>query len=179
MTLIEKADALAARAHEGQMRKEGGVPYITHPRAVAAMLKEYGFSDTVVAAALVHDTVEDTPVTIDEVRRELGDEVAALVAPVTHDDSLSWEEKKQKYIDTVCAASVEVKAISTADKIHNAESFIAGYARQGKAMWGHFNRERAKKLWFEEAMLTMLRETWDHPMVGRYAALVEQMKALP
>jgi (p)ppGpp synthase/HD superfamily hydrolase len=179
MTLIEKADQLAARAHEGQMRKDGNVPYIMHPRAVAAILKAYGFSDTVVAAALVHDTVEDTSVTIDDVRRELGDDVARLVEPVTHDDTLSWEEKKQKYIDTVRAASVEVKAISTADKIHNAQSFISGYEAQGKEMWSHFNRPREKKLWFEEAMLKMLQETWHHPLVDEYAVLVEKMEALP
>lgn len=178
MTLIERADQLAARAHEGQTRKESNVPYITHPRAVAEKLKEYGFSDTVLAAALVHDVVEDTPLTIGEVRQELGDDVARLVEPVTHDDSLSWEEKKQKYIDTVRAASDEVKAISTADKIHNAESFIAGHRAQGSNMWKHFNRSKDKKLWFEEAMLKMLKETWQHPLVDEYAVLVEQMKKL-
>lgn len=178
MTLIEKADQLAARAHAGQTRKEKDVPYITHPRAVAALLQKHGFSDTVIAAALVHDTVEDTPVTMEEIRRELGDEVAALIEPVTHDDSLLWEEKKQKYIDTVRAASAEVKAISVADKIHNAESFLAGYEEQGKAVWKYFNRGRDKKIWFEEAVLKMLRETWRHPMVEEYAVLVEKMKKL-
>lgn len=178
MTLIEKADQLAVRAHEGQTRKESGAPYIMHPRAVAETLKTHGFRDEVIAAALVHDTVEDTSVTVEDVRRELGEEVARLVEPVTHDDSLSWEEKKQKYIDTVRAASDEVKAISVADKIHNAQSFISGYAEQGKDMWKYFNRGREKKLWFEEAMLKMLQETWRHPLVDEYAALVEQMTVL-
>ncbi len=178
MTLIEKADALAVRAHEGQMRKESAVPYITHPRAVAAILKNHGFSDTVAAAALVHDVVEDTPVTIEDVRRELGEDVAALVAPVTHDDTLSWEEKKQKYIDEVEAAPIEAKAISVADKIHNAQSLIAAHEVQGGAVWKHFNRGRDKKIWFEEAMLKMLQDTWQHPLVDEYAVLVEKMKKL-
>ncbi len=178
MTLLEKADQLAERAHTGQTRKESAVPYITHPRAVAAKLKEHGFKDEVLAAALVHDVVEDTLVTLEEVRHELGEEVAALVEPVTHDDTLTWEEKKQKYIDTVRTASDEVKAISVADKIHNAESFIAGYEAQGAEMWKHFNRGREKKLWFEEEMLRMLQETWKHPLVDEYAVLVEKMKTL-
>src|SRR5581483_6424618 len=101
-----------------------------------------------------------------------------LVAPVTHDDSLSWEEKKQKYIDSVRAASTEVKAISVADKIHNAQSLIANHTKEGKEVWKYFNRGRDKKLWFEEAMLKMLRQTWQHPLVDEYAVLVEQMKQL-
>lgn len=178
MTLVEKADALAARAHEGQMRKEAPTPYIAHPRAVAEILKRHSFSDTVVAAALVHDVVEDTNVSLDDLRRELGEEVARLVAPVTHDDSLSWEDKKSQYIEAVRAAPDEVKAIATADKIHNAQSFIAGYEQQGLDMWKHFNRGRDRKLWFEEAMLAMLQESWQHPLVDEYAKLVEQMRAL-
>ena len=178
MTLIEKADAFAARAHEGQKRKGSDEPYITHPRAVAAMLKARGFGDTVIAAALVHDVVEDTPATIGEVRLKLGEEVARLVEPLTHDNSLPWEEKKQKYIDAVRMASDEAKAIAVADKIHNAQSLIAGHRVQGAAVWKHFNRSREKKLWFEEAMLKMLQETWDNPMVDEYASLVAQLREL-
>ncbi len=178
MTLVEKADQMAERAHEGQTRKEAPIPYISHPRAVAQMLKDHGFSDAVVAAALVHDVVEDTPVSLDDVRRELGEEVAELVEAVTYDDSLSWEEKREKYIEAVRQAPEGAKAISVADKIHNAQSFMTGYRAQGKAMWQNFNRSRDKKLWFEEEMLKMLRETWQHPLVDEYAALVEEMKSL-
>jgi len=178
MTLVEKADALALRAHQGQVRKEVPIPYITHPRAVAEILKKYDFSDVVIAAALVHDVVEDTPVTLNDIRHELGGEVARLVAPVTHDDSLSWEEKKKQYIEAVRAAPDEAKAIAAADKIHNAQSFIAGYEQQGLDMWRHFNRGRDKKLWFEESMLKMLQETWQHPLVDEYASLVTRLRLL-
>jgi guanosine-3',5'-bis(diphosphate) 3'-pyrophosphohydrolase len=178
MTIVEKADQLAERAHEGQTRKESGAPYITHPRAVAQMLKMHGFCDETVAAALVHDVVEDTPLTLEDVRRELGEKVAQLVEAVTYDDTLSWEDKRSKYIEAVRQASPDAKAISVADKIHNAQSFIAGYKAQGKDMWKNFNKGRDKKLWFEEEMLAMLRESWQHPLVEEYAALVEEMKAL-
>ena len=178
MTLVEKADQLAERAHADQTRKGSDEPYITHPRAVAAMLQERGFSDEVVAAALVHDVVEDTVVSIEDVRRELGSEVTQLVAPVTHDDSLPWEEKKRKYIETVRQASPDAKAIATADKIHNAQSLLAAYRTEGASVWKHFNRGKDKKLWFERAMLAMLRESWNDPMVEEYAALVDQLARL-
>ncbi len=178
MNVIEKAMRIAARAHEGQKRKEIDLPYITHPFMVALKLQKHGFSDIVIVAALVHDVFEDSSFPREKLKEELGEEVLSLMLPLTHDDSLSWEDKKQKYIDTVRAASDEVKAISTADKIHNAESFIAGYEEQGSEMWKHFNRGRDKKIWFEEQMLKMLEETWKHPLVEEYAGLIEKMKQL-
>lgn len=178
-SLIERALVLALRAHEGHVRKDSPIPYIVHPLEVALILARHGFSDTVVAAALVHDTVEDTPVTLEEIRRELGDEAAALVAPITHDDSLSWDEKKKAYIESVRRAPEEVRAISVADKIANAHSLIAAAREQGTAVWKHFNRGRDKKLWFEHAMLDMLRASWRHPLVDEYAKLVEKLDTLP
>lgn len=177
-TLIEQATLLAFRAHEGQQRKEKDVPYIIHPIEVALILAHHGFRDEVIAAGLVHDTVEDTPVTLEELRTTLGEEVANLVAPVTHDDTLSWEEKKKAYIEEVRKAPEEVKAISLADKIANAHSFISAYEEQGAHMWKHFNAGREKKLWFERAMLTMLEESWNHPLVSEYRKCVEKMETL-
>ncbi len=176
--LVEKAIALALRAHEGQMRKEAPTPYIVHPVRVALLLARYGFSDEVIAAGLVHDVVEDTPVSLDDVRRELGDAVADLVAPVTHDDTLPWEEKKRAYIEAVRVAPEDAKAIATADKIANAESLIAAHAREGNAVWNYFNAGREKKVWFEESMLAMLHESWQHPIVDAYAQMVAQVEAL-
>ena len=176
--LIEKALALALRAHEGQMRKDAPTPYLVHPVRVAILLARYGFPDEVVAAGLVHDVVEDTDVSLEEIRQELGEQVAALVAPVTHDDTLPWEEKKKAYIESVRAASEGAKAVATADKIANAESLLAAHAREGSAVWGYFNAGKEKKLWFEASMLAMLQESWPHPLVEAYAVMVEELKKL-
>lgn len=177
-SLIERAVALAVRAHDGQMRKDAPMPYIVHPIEVGLILSRYGFSDIVIAAGIVHDVVEDTVVTADELRRGLGDEVADIVAPVTHDDTLPWDEKKKAYIEAVRVAGDEAKAVSLADKIANAYSLIAAHEIQGVAIWKHFNAGREKKLWFERAMLEMFRASFDHPMVDEYEKLVGQMEAL-
>jgi len=177
MTLPEKALALATRAHEG-MRRKDGPPYIMHPMAVASILIEEGFLDTAIAAAYVHDTLEDTDVTEDELRAALGEEVLSIVKAVTEDKSLPWEERKASYMASVRAASIEAKAVSLADKIHNLESLLALHRERGAAAWNIFNRGREKKQWFEESMLTMFKESWDHPLVKRYEALVEKMRAL-
>ncbi len=176
--LIDRAIRLAVAAHEGQVRKGDGDPYIVHPVAVALIVAQYGFSEAVIAAALCHDVLEDTEVTEDELRDELGDEVVTIVKLLSYDEGISWEEQRKRYVEVVRRAPVEVKAVSTADKIHNARSLIATYAERGPATWSLFTRPKHIKLWFEEEMVKMLRETWQHPMVEEYARLVEVMKSL-
>jgi len=176
--LLEKAIRLAVRAHEGQLRKDGEVPYITHPLGVTLILAKHGFGDEVLSAALTHDVVEDTVVTNKELREELGDTVADIVASVTHDDTLGWEEKKIKYIKTVREGGEGAKAVATADKIHNAECLIITHKEKGTKMWDQFNAGKEKKIWFEESMLRMLQETWRHPLIDEYEVLLKQMKEL-
>lgn len=177
-TLIERAMRLAARAHLGQTRKESNLPYLMHPGMVALILAKHGFGAEVLAGALVHDVLEDTEVGEIEMQEELGEEVLAFVKAVSYDQALSWEDARVAYVESVRKAPEGAKAISVADKIHNAQSLILGHQAQGKGIWSNFTRPRDKKLWFEEEMLKMLRESWRHPLVEEYAALVEELKAL-
>ncbi len=178
MNLTEKALRLAARAHEGQMRKEGGLPYIIHPVMVAFMLERSGFDEQTVAAALVHDVLEDTQTSAEELERELGSGVRSMVEALTYDKTLPWKEQRLHYIESVRASGGEVKAICTADKIHNAQSLIASHEKEGKDVWTHFTRGKEDKLWFEEEVLKMLQESWDHALIGEYAVLIAQMREL-
>ncbi|HET8988749.1 MAG TPA: HD domain-containing protein, partial [Humibacillus sp.] len=82
LSIIERAYAVAERAHDGQMRKSGDA-YITHPLAVTTILAELGMTPPTLAAALLHDTVEDTDYGLDELRTDFGDEIAMLVDGVT------------------------------------------------------------------------------------------------
>lgn len=178
MPEIEKAIAFALRAHEAQTRKESDMPYIVHPLAVALILARAGFENRVLIAAILHDVIEDTAVTSEELTEAFGREVAEIVTALSHDDTLPWKEKKSAYIECVRIATAEVKAVATADKIANAESLIAAHAKEGDRIWNYFNAGRDAKLWFEESMLAMLKETWDHPLVRAYEQCVETMKAL-
>jgi (p)ppGpp synthase/HD superfamily hydrolase len=175
--LVDKARAIATGAHEGQRRKDGP-PYIIHPEAVAEILAGRAFPDTVVAAAWVHDVLEDTPYPANKLREELGQEVLDIVEAVSEDKSLPWEERKQGYIEKVRQGPEGAKAVATADKIHNLTSVLAVYAERGKETWKFFNRSREQKVWFEEAMLAMLKEAWRHPLVGEYEQLVERLRVL-
>ncbi len=174
--LIEKAVRIATRAHNGQMRKETDLPYVMHPFMVAFKLSKYGFSDEVVAAALVHDVIEDTSFAKEDLIQELGDKVWNIVEAVTNDDTLPWEEKKLKYINSVRNAGDEAKAVATVDKIHNLESLLIAFEKYGDEVWSHFNRGMEKKIWFEESMLKMLKDSWKHPMIEEYDRLLNVLK---
>ena len=87
-------------------------------------------------------------------------------------------EKKKGYVDLVRNGPEEAKAVSCADKIHNLESILDSYSKQGPKVWEKFNRGKNKKIWFEELVLKMLKETWQHPLIKEYENLLEQVKKL-
>jgi len=177
--LVEKAAQIAITAHAGQFRKGGdSVLYATHPVAVALMLARHGFSDVVLAAALVHDVLEDTDLSEAQLREELGEEVFAVVKAVSENKSLPWEERKRQYIESVRRGSEEVKAVSVADKIHNLESLKRVHAKLGEGTWSRFTLGKDKQVWFAHEMLSMFRDTWQHPLVDEYETLIRQLEEL-
>jgi len=120
--LIERAYRTAAHFHEGQTRKSGD-PYITHPLAVATILAGLGLTEPTLVAALLHDTVEDTAYTIEQLRADFGDEVAAMVDGVTKLDKVRYGEsaKAETIRKMVIAMSrdIRVLVIKLADRLHN------------------------------------------------------------
>ena len=131
--LLERAYRIAERYHEGQARKSGD-PYITHPLAVATILAELGMTEPVLVAALLHDTVEDTPYTLEQLRADFSDEVAHMVDGVTKLDKLTYGEtaKAETIRKMIMATSEEVRVlvIKLADRLHNMRTI--GYLRQDK-----------------------------------------------
>jgi len=178
MNLIAKALAIATKAHGQQTRKTDDSLYIHHPKAVSAKLAKLGFSDTVVAAALVHDVLEDTDYSEKQLRQELGDKVVDIIMPLTEDKSLKWEDRKEKYIEAIKNASSETKAISIADKIHNLESIITNHKKLGSNIWTKFNRGKEQKMQAENEMLKMFKTTWQSPMIAEYEKLLREVEKL-
>ena len=126
LALVERAFERADSAHAGQLRKSGD-PYITHPVAVAEILVEFGLDAPTLAAALLHDCVEDTNYSLDELRREFGDEVANLVDGVTKLDRLTYgptaEAETVRKMVVAMAKDIRVLVIKLADRLHNARTW--------------------------------------------------------
>ncbi|MHA7238873.1 RelA/SpoT family protein [Arthrobacter sp. TMS1-12-1] len=138
LDLIQRAYLVAERSHEGQMRKSGD-PYITHPVAVATILAELGMTGTTLAAALLHDTVEDTSYTLAELKRDFGPEVAMLVDGVTKLDKVSFGDAAQaetvRKMVVAMAKDIRVLVIKLADRLHNARTwrFVSAASSAKKA----------------------------------------------
>jgi len=126
VSVIEKSFVAAEKAHATQLRKSGE-PYITHPLAVAQILADLGIGATTIAAALLHDTVEDTDYTLDFVRRDFGDEVAMLVDGVTKLDKLKFGDNTQaetvRKMVVAMSKDIRVLVIKLADRLHNARTW--------------------------------------------------------
>ncbi|HNM97598.1 MAG TPA: RelA/SpoT family protein, partial [Marmoricola sp.] len=122
LALLERAYNTAEKYHRGQRRKSGD-PYITHPLAVTTILADIGMTEPTLVAALLHDTVEDTPYTLDELRRDFGDEVALLVDGVTKLDKVQYGDSAQaetiRKMVVAMSRDVRVLVIKLADRLHN------------------------------------------------------------
>ncbi|MBP0726304.1 bifunctional (p)ppGpp synthetase/guanosine-3',5'-bis(diphosphate) 3'-pyrophosphohydrolase [Bacillus sp. RG28] len=146
--LKEKARVFAEKAHKGQFRKIGNQEMIAHPIAVAKILEAAGLPEEVVVAGYLHDTVEDTNVSINDIKNEFGVEVARLVEGNTENKELTWEERKQHTIDWVAKAPFEVRALIIADKLDNLQSMIKGYEELGEELWSYFKRGYEQQKWY-------------------------------
>ncbi|WP_448060674.1 RelA/SpoT family protein [Cellulomonas hominis] len=126
LTVVEQAYVVAERAHRGQLRKSGD-PYITHPVAVATILAELGMTPPTLAAALLHDTVEDTDYSLEQLRAEFGPEIAMLVDGVTKLDKVTYGDAAQaetvRKMVVAMSRDIRVLVIKLADRLHNARTW--------------------------------------------------------
>jgi (p)ppGpp synthase/HD superfamily hydrolase len=157
--LLELALRTAAIAHRDQVRKGGGVPYFAHSAAVALILARYGFTDELLlAAAVLHDVIEDTDVTVEQLAArfpaEVIDSVSALSEAKTDDDGRlrPWEDRKAEHLQHVAAASRMARAIALADKLHNMETLRLDLA-QGAISLSAFRAAPDRLLWYYRSMI--------------------------
>lgn len=157
--LVRKALAVAAAAHRGQTQKGSGRPYILHPVAVAHLLVEAGCGDGVVAAGLLHDTLEDTSLTLGELHDQFGGEVASIVAGCSEPHkSVPWETRKRHTLKVLKNAPWAVRVVICADKLDNALSLAVDYEEQGDALWDRFSRGRDDQAWYYRSIVQRLSE---------------------
>lgn len=173
---IKKAIQFAARKHHGQMRREvEPLPYIIHPFSVALLVAEDGASDDVVTAALLHDTLEDTNTTREEIVVAFNERVAELVEAVSEakevdGEKIEWKERKVQYLKNLETAPDDAVIIAIADKIDNIESKLGAFESEGAAIHKRWAQELEEYLWFHgEALRIAEARLPDHPLTKRLA----------
>lgn len=165
--MLHEAIQAAALAHGDQKRKGTDVPYISHPFMVAMILSQAGYPEDVIVAGVLHDTIEDTDLTLGDIISLFGERVAGIVQGCSEEDrSLPWKARKQHTIDYLKTASPEVRATSCADKLHNVRSMAADYREIGERLWDRFNAGGDDQEWYYRGLVAGLCGRLDEEPAG-------------
>ena len=180
--LLDRAIIFAVRAHAGTERRGKGFPYIVHPMEAVEIVATMTPDQELLAAAALHDTVEDTDVTVDQLRAEFGDRIADLVAAESDafvegvNDEDSWHARKQAAIDRLAKAPHDAKMVALGDKLSNMRAIARDYAVQGDALWNLFHAKDPKDHeWHYRGLADSLRELQDTFAFREFESLINQV----
>lgn len=179
--MIDQAIRFAATAHQGMVRKGNMQPYIFHPLEVLNLVSMMTLDDEILCAAILHDTVEDTDVTIEDIKREFGERVAAMVAYESEDKrgnvnkAATWKKRKQETIETIRQLEDEgAKMVCLADKVSNLRSFHLGILDKGEEFFNTFNQKDPKEhYWYYSELKEALSSLKDYAVYKEYCFLID------
>lgn len=180
---LGEALAWAADLHAGQVRKGTQVPYVAHLLAVAALVLDGGGQEDDAIAALLHDALEDTEATRDEIEARFGSQVARVVAACSDTEvqpKPPWRERKTDFLARLGGpdADEHVLLVVAADKIHNVGSMLADHRRVGDASWARFKAGPRDQHWYYREVARHVRSGLGGPMADTLDGLVAQLGAL-
>lgn len=164
-SFLDKAIEFAVKAHADSERRGKGFPYVIHPLEAMSIVASMTPDQELLAAAALHDTVEDTGVTVDDLRREFGDRVARLVEAESDvfveglSDEASWHDRKKAAIDRLAAAPYEAKMVAMGDKLSNMRAIWRDYQEKGDELWKIFHaKDKADHEWHYRGLAASLSE---------------------
>ena len=182
--LVDRAILFAVKAHSGTERRGKGFPYVIHPMEAMAIVATITPDPELLAAAALHDTVEDTDITLDVLRAEFGERVAKLVADESDvftegkSEEETWHQRKKAAIDRLARAPHDAKLVALGDKLSNMRAIARDYAAQGDALWNIFHAKDPKDHeWHYRGLADALRELQDTPAFQEFEQLINQVFA--
>lgn len=178
---LDRAIALATDSFRGVRRKGTSIPYLTHLFQVMVYVGEYGGDEDQLIAAVLHDYIED----IDgadhaDVAGRFGERVAGMVSALSdavEQPKPPWEQRKRAYLSHLRTSAADVKLVSCADKLHNAESIHRDLLDVGDAIWDRFTPAREDTLWYYRGLVTALGDGWSSPLLDRLEGEVRALHA--
>ena len=180
--LLDRAIIFAVKAHAGTERRGKGYPYIVHPLEAVEIVATMTADQELLAAAALHDTVEDTEVTVDQIRAEFGERIAALVASESDtfeegvSEEASWHSRKRAAIERLARASHDAKIVALGDKLSNMRAIARDYAVQGDALWNIFHAKDPKDHeWHYRGLADSLKELEDTFAYKEFVQLIDQV----
>ena len=182
MALFEKAVEFALKAHEGQKRKDGGI-FFLHPMEVASIAGTMTQDENVIIAGILHDTVEDTDVTAEDILREFGPRIAELVASETEDKrpemaaSDSWQIRKEESLEFLADTKDEgIKMLWLSDKLSNIRALAREEAELGESIFNRFNEKNpVKQRWYFSTIAELTSSLSSQEAYNEYVSLVHRV----
>ncbi|MBR5678581.1 MAG: bifunctional (p)ppGpp synthetase/guanosine-3',5'-bis(diphosphate) 3'-pyrophosphohydrolase [Paludibacteraceae bacterium] len=180
--LLDRAIVFAVKAHHNTERRGKGFPYIVHPMEAIEIVSTITSDQELLAAAALHDTIEDTDVTVEDIRREFGDRIADLVHAesdrftegVSEEDS--WHERKQAAIERLAAAPHDAKIVAMGDKLSNMRAIWRDYQSKGDELWKIFHvTDKASHEWHYRGLAVSLSELSDTFAYKEFIRLIEDV----
>lgn len=181
-TLLDRAIIFAVKVHAGTERRGKGYPYIVHPLEAVEIVATMTSDQELLSAAALHDTVEDTDVTVEQIRAEFGERIASLVADESEErpegvsEEESWHDRKRAAINRLAKASHDAKIVALGDKLSNMRAIARDYAEIGDALWNRFHSKDPKDHeWHYRGLAEALRELSDTFAFQEFERLINQV----
>lgn len=181
MELVSEAIAFAVKAHDGMRRKKSSTPYILHPMEAAVIVSTMTADQNMIAAAALHDVVEDAGITIEEIEEKFGKRVRELVSSETEDKradlppSETWRIRKEESLNVLKNTDdIGVLMVWLGDKLANMRSIYRDFKVEGNAMWKNFNQKDEKEqAWYYRSIVTLTERLSDTSAWLEYKTLTE------
>lgn len=180
--LVDKAIIFATRAHANTERRSKGYPYVIHAMEAMSIVATMTPDPELLAASVLHDTVEDTEVTIEDIRREFGDRVAKLVEMESDknvegvSEEASWHSRKQATIDRLAAASKDAKMVALGDKLSNMRAISRDWDVSGDELWKIFHtKDKSEHEWHYRGLAESLKELSGTFAYNEFISLIDHV----
>lgn len=181
-SFLDKAIVYAVKAHAGVERRGKGFPYIVHPLEAVSIVSTITKDQELLAAAALHDVVEDTNITVEEIKKEFGERVASLVASESDlivegkSEGDSWKERKQFAIDRLKKLSRDGKIVAIGDKLSNARALLRDYHEIGDKLWDIFHTKDPKDHeWHYRGLADSLKELEGTEAYAEFVKIVDEL----
>ena len=177
-SLLDRAILFAVRAHAGTPRRGKGFPYIVHPMEALAIVATMTDDQELLAAAALHDVVEDTDVTLEDLRSQFGERVAALVDTESdrNGEGKDWRTRKEESLKRLREASRDGKIVAMGDKLSNMRAIARDFTTKGEVFWDLFHiKEKSVHAWRYHALLDALSDLSDTYAYQEFEFLVNRI----
>lgn len=181
-SFFDKAIQFAIKAHSGFERRGKGYPYIVHPMEAVAIVATITKDQEILAAAALHDVVEDTEYTAEDIRKEFGERVASLVEAESDiviegkTEAESWKERKEHAISHLSKLPYDAKVVAIGDKLSNARAMLLDYKNIGEKLWDRFHVNDPKlHKWHYEGLRSALSELKGTAAFDEFSSIVDEL----